>query len=64
MSHTDRTPWKPGTLLTNEYYNVYINSEALQFEPITLRARYMAVVQLTDEIIIGMTRNPSEEGFR
>lgn len=61
MSHTDSTPWKPGTLLTNEYYNVYINSEALQFEPITLRARYMAVVQLTDEILEDMCRTESRQ---
>ncbi len=44
-------PWKPGSLLTNEYYDVYLSYEALQFEPITLRARYMAVIQITDDIL-------------
>ncbi len=51
MSAADRIPWKPGALLTNEYYNVYLDSEALQFEPITLQARYMTVIQVTDEIL-------------
>lgn len=56
MSIAETIPWKPGALLYNGFYDVYLDMSAIDFEPRRLQARYMAVILVTDEILEGLCR--------
>lgn len=58
MSHS---PWKPGALLYNGFYDVYIDMAAIDFEPRRLQARYMAVILVTDEILERLCQTESHQ---
>lgn len=55
------TPWKPGALLYNGHYNVYLDMAAIDFEPRRLQARYMAVILITDDILERLCQTASHQ---
>lgn len=63
MSHapSDRIPWKPGHLLCNEHFNICMDPVALTFEPRRRQVRYMAVIQVVDEILENLCQTESRE---